>query len=143
MANFNAFDSWQRIPASQPVYTLPARFANISDGLSNTVLFGEGYDHCDGFPRIALYSWYYHNFGLDWYQKPNTFIFQLRPSVKSKPQCPTGLECCDNWRAQTPHSAMNVALADGSVRPVDRSISQTTWDNALLPTDGYVLGSDW
>ncbi|MDX1947220.1 MAG: DUF1559 domain-containing protein [Pirellulaceae bacterium] len=143
LGNYNVFDSGQRIPANQPLYTLPSRFSNISDGLSSTVLFAEGYAFCDGFPRIALYSWYYHNFGLDWYQKPNTYMFQSRPLTKTKLQCPTGLECCDNWRTQTPHVAMNVALADGSVRIVASGISQTTWDNALLPQDGQVLGGDW
>ena len=143
LGNYNAFDSGSRIPASSPVWTLPARFQNITDGLSNTVLFAEGYAYCDGFPRIALHSWYYHNFGLDWYQIPNTTMFQRRPLTKTKLQCPTGLECCDNWRTQTPHVAMNVALADGSVRVVAGEISQTTWDNALLPHDGQTLGGDW
>jgi prepilin-type N-terminal cleavage/methylation domain-containing protein len=143
LANYNAFDSGARIPASQPLWTLPARFPSITDGLSNTVLFGEGYAHCDGFVRIALYSWHYHNFGLDWHQNPNTLMFQLRPQANNAPQCPAGQECCDNWRAQTAHAAMNVALADGSVRSVHRGISQTTWDNALRPRDGNPLGSDW
>lgn len=143
LGNYNAFDSGARIPVSSPVYTLPARFNHISDGLSNTVVFAEGYAFCDGFPRIALYSWYYHNFGLDWYQTPNTTMFQTAPPAKTKVQCPAGRECCDNWRAQTAHTTMNVALADGSVRPVFREISQPTWDNVLRPQDGNLLGGDW
>jgi hypothetical protein len=70
-------------------------------------------------------------------------MFQFSPVAKTKVQCPTGRECCDNWRAQTPHIAMNVALADGSVRSVFREISQTTWGNVLLPYDGNQLASDW
>lgn len=143
LGNYNAFDSGTRVPASTPVWTLPSRSNHLTDGLSNTVLFAEGYAYCDGFPRIALHSWYYHNFGLDWYQIPNTTMFQSSPVAKTKAQCPAGRECCDNWRTQTPHTAMNVALADGSVRPVFREISQGTWDNVLRPADGNVLGSDW
>ena len=51
--------------------------------------------------RIALYSWFYHNFGLDWYQQPNTLMFQDQPLAQD----------CDNWRAQSPHrGGLNVAL---------------------------------
>ena len=106
----------------------------ISDGLSNTVLFGEGYQNCDTVGRIALYSWYYHNFGLDWYGQANQNMFQSAPPVA----------LCDNWRAQSGHvSGMNVCLADGSVRTVNGSVSQPTWASALLPRDGVPLGSDW
>ena len=106
----------------------------ITDGLSQTVLFGEGYADCDRIGRIALYSWYYHNFGLDWYQQPNTFMFQDRPAVS----------LCDNWRAQSGHTGgMNVCLADGSVRVVSAAISQATWTSALLPNDRIPLGADW
>ena len=70
-------------------------------------------------------------------------MFQTAPPAKTKLQCPPGRECCDNWRAQTPHLAMNAALADGSVRSVFREISQTTWDNALQPNDGNALSNDW
>lgn len=143
LANYNAFDSGIRIPTTSPLWTNPPNFNAITDGLSNTIAFAEGYGNCDGFVRIALYSWHYHNFGLDWFQNPNTLMFQTRPVLKNAAQCPAGTECCDNWRAQTPHSVMNVALADGSVRSVSRGINPTTWDNALLPRDGNTLGNDW
>jgi hypothetical protein len=38
---------------------------------------------------------------------------------------------------------MMVAMMDGSVRPVDPSISQQTWSYVLLPRDGQALGGDW
>jgi prepilin-type N-terminal cleavage/methylation domain-containing protein len=130
MANYNA---WAFNP-SWGVYAKPMRFASITDGLSSTVLFGEAYTNCDGIGRIALYSWFYQAFGLDWYQQPNTLMFQDQPLVQD----------CDNWRAQSNHrGGMNVGLGDGSVRPVWPAISQSTWTNALLPQDGQVLGSDW
>jgi prepilin-type N-terminal cleavage/methylation domain-containing protein/prepilin-type processing-associated H-X9-DG protein len=129
LANYNAWGT-----GLGGVYTPPVNLASITDGLSNTVLFGEGYADCDTIGRIALYSWYYHNFGLDWYQIANTKMFQDRPAGKD----------CDNWRAQSGHrGGMNVALADGSVRQVSAGVSQRTWTYALLPQDGLPLGPDW
>ena len=37
----------------------------------------------------------------------------------------------------------NAALADGSVRYIQRSISDRTLRNAITRDDGNVLGSDW
>jgi prepilin-type N-terminal cleavage/methylation domain-containing protein/prepilin-type processing-associated H-X9-DG protein len=129
LANFNAWGN----PA-WGLWSPPHNFAYIQDGLSNTVLFGEGYMNCDGIGRIALYSWFYHNFGLDWYNQANTLMFQDAPLVSA----------CDNWRAQSAHTGgMNVCLADGSVRSVNAGISQATWTTVLLPADGGTAGSDW
>ena len=130
LANFNA---WAVNP-TWGIWALPVTWQNFPDGTSATVLFSEGYADCDRIGRIALYSWFYHNFGLDWYQQPNTLMFQDRPLVKD----------CDNWRAQSGHRrGINVCLADGSVRVVSPAISQATWSAALLPNDGAVLGPDW
>jgi prepilin-type N-terminal cleavage/methylation domain-containing protein/prepilin-type processing-associated H-X9-DG protein len=130
LANYNAF-----APDGNPgVWALPVTMANLTDGTSNIVLFGEGYQNCDRIGRIALYSWFYHNFGLDWYQQANQLMFQDSPQPRD----------CDNWRAQSGHrGGMNVGLGDGSVRRVQAGISQATWAAALLPRDGAVLGSDW
>jgi prepilin-type N-terminal cleavage/methylation domain-containing protein len=129
LANYNAWGNGQN-----GLWTPPIRFAMITDGLSQTVLFGEGYSNCDTIGRIALYSWWYHNFGLDWYQQANTLMFQDRPLLSQ----------CDNWRAQSGHrGGMNVTMGDSSVRVVVPSISQSTWTSALLPRDNVPLGSDW
>jgi prepilin-type N-terminal cleavage/methylation domain-containing protein len=136
--NWNAWGS-----GSDSLYTTPQAFSNITDGLSNTVLFGEEYAQCDRLGRIALYSWFYQCFGLNWYGQGNTLMFQVRPLPRDYYNCPPGKECCDNWRAQTGHRVMNVGMADGSVRSVSGDVSQTTWDSALLPRDGSTLGPDW
>jgi prepilin-type N-terminal cleavage/methylation domain-containing protein len=132
LANWHAWGS-----GNDGLWTRPQPFAAIRDGTSNTILLAEAYSNCDKLGRIALYSWWYHNFGLNQYDIPNTLMFQVQPGLG---KCDT---CCDNWRAQTPHAAMNVAMVDGSVRTLSRELSQETWDRLLLPRDGLALGDDW
>jgi hypothetical protein len=36
-----------------------------------------------------------------------------------------------------------IGLMDGSIRTVSASLTQFTWDCAVVPDDGQVLGSDW
>jgi prepilin-type N-terminal cleavage/methylation domain-containing protein len=51
---------------------------------------------------------------------------------------------CNWYVLQGPHTAvMNAALADGSVRQVNTSVSIATWIMANHPTDGYAMRSDW
>ena len=122
---------------SDGIWTAAQKFAQITDGLSNTVLFGEGYSDCDTVGRVALDSAFNDNFGIDWYGQPNTNMFQVLPGLGT---CDT---CCDNWRAQTAHpGGMSIALGDGSVRSVAGSISQTMWTRALLPRDGEEVDLD-
>jgi len=55
---------------------------------------------------------------------------------------PTGT--CNPLTASSMHPAVViVGLGDGSVRGVNASISLKTWNYALLPADGQVLGTDW
>src|SRR5262249_51033544 len=152
----------------------------IKDGLSNTVLFAEGYAWCEGRGRTALLAWHnggggagfggVHNFGLTYNLSgwqisvngappvtitqangcPNpggspdlNFYFQIQPVPRSAASCPKGAECCDSLTVQTGHSALNVALADASVRSLTRGMSADTWRQALLPRDGEVMHADW
>jgi hypothetical protein len=158
LANWNAFAN--NNPQSGYL-SPPQKLATITDGLANTVMFGEGYSWCDGKGRLALNSWDYHSFGLTWplhdaivddgsgekrvdYPRgmPNTYMFQIRPRAKDTSDCGSG-DCCDNWRAQTGHDLLNVAMADGSVREFAHGTSQRVWDHALLPRDGPLPGWEW
>ncbi|HEX4610897.1 MAG TPA: DUF1559 domain-containing protein [Urbifossiella sp.] len=38
---------------------------------------------------------------------------------------------------------VNAAMMDGSVRSVNVTLSQTTWNRVLVPDDGQVLGNNW
>lgn len=51
---------------------------------------------------------------------------------------------CDPLTASSMHSgAVMVALADGSVRAVNPSVTLRTWNAVLSPNGGEVPGSDW
>ncbi|HEY1189127.1 MAG TPA: DUF1559 domain-containing protein [Gemmata sp.] len=51
---------------------------------------------------------------------------------------------CDPTTANSMHSGTVLAgLGDGSVRGINSSISLRTWNAALSPAGGEVLGSDW
>jgi len=132
VANFHALAG--RNAAKYGIWSGPEKLSAAADGTSNTILFAEAYADCDRLGRIALYSWWYHNFGIDWYQQPNTLMFQSRPMKKD----------CVNWQAQSLHNGgMQVAPLDGSVRTVRDSIRPATWSSAMLPNDGAILGDDW
>jgi len=139
-------------------YDAPPRpFASVTDGLSNSILFGEVYANCYDRGRIALYSWHYQGFGLTqavaqgafdrgsnptWDARkgvPNTFMFQVRPDPTPRKQCEN---CCCPFFAQTAHPALQVAMADGSVRAIAPGISQQAWNYLMQPADGHGTGSD-
>ena len=72
-----------------------------------------------------------------------TIPFQIQPLARPASTCPTGKECCNSLTVQSGHAVMNIAMMDGSVRTVSKSVSQETWRRAMLPNDGETLGPDW
>jgi prepilin-type N-terminal cleavage/methylation domain-containing protein len=143
----NYLANWYALTrGNKGAFSDPRRLIDLTDGPSNVVLFAEAYSVCNSTPRVALDSVTYHNFGITPTGKPSddpSFSptdytwFQVQPSVRPGPNV------CDFWRTQTPHTIMNVALADGSVRAVSGDISRGTWKYALKPDDGHTLGADW
>jgi prepilin-type N-terminal cleavage/methylation domain-containing protein len=133
----------------------PYRLETVPDGTSNTIGLLEASGCFPGFPSIDPTTGLPNSFMTWWYMAyPNT-IGPYWPDPDQLPGQPnyTGLYAVPQIGinqmqanpnlAQCYHSAMNVAMMDGSVRKVYASISQQTWTNALNPGDGQVLGSDW
>jgi hypothetical protein len=128
----------------------------FTDGTSNTLLFAEKYARCltssqapifgPGTERGCMWAWwdtgwvYYPRIG--WQTWWNTgagpaSLFQVRPTpfLGANSQC-------DGARAQTPHAAIQVCLADGSVRGLFPSMPGQTWWNLLTPQDGNPISLD-
>jgi len=106
--------------------------ASFLDGTSNTILFSERYQVCNGIPT----GWGYHgaNYSAPMFAYYSKSRFQMMPSA---PDCNPALP-------QTPHAAGILAgLADGSVRTVSDGCSAQTWWNACTPNGGEILGADW
>jgi prepilin-type N-terminal cleavage/methylation domain-containing protein len=60
------------------------------------------------------------------------------------PQVSPSVINCDPKRLQSfPGSGIQVLLMDGSVRTVNTTMDATTWVRALVPNDGFNLGSNW
>jgi prepilin-type N-terminal cleavage/methylation domain-containing protein len=145
--DFQSYAGYSRIPTS------------FSDGTSSTILFTEKYALCQspnynggppnyggatlwgypGFPYIAEFANSTCNA-----TSPNSSIgpqskFQVQPLPYDGPN-----SVCDPCLPQTGRSTdILVCLADGSVRTVSSSISNTTWWAACTPAKGDLLGQDW
>jgi prepilin-type N-terminal cleavage/methylation domain-containing protein len=114
------------------------------DGLSNTILWSEKVAVCtnsgNGGTRWAARgegSW------MPTVGDTESGVAHLTPNLK--PQ--TGIAspaACDWFQPSSSHTGnLQVALADGSVRLVSGNISVATFNIALTPSDGLVLGVDW
>jgi prepilin-type N-terminal cleavage/methylation domain-containing protein len=70
-------------------------------------------------------------------------MFQIKPIPKPASTCPKGAECCNVLTAQSGHQGLSVALADGSVRSLNKNVSPDTWLRLMLPRDGEPIDADW
>src|SRR5206468_431744 len=66
---------------------------------------------------------------------------RLRPNDRRPDVSCGGVSGVSSLRSY--QSVVLVALGDGSVRAVNDTISETTWEAAFTPAGGEVLGADW
>jgi prepilin-type N-terminal cleavage/methylation domain-containing protein len=129
-ANVFAFDpNMGQVPTASIARSFP-------DGTSNTVLFMERFAECQAAQRI----WGEDGAGYtqSWViNAPVVMTMQLPDFGKTQATCTPQLAQAIST------DAIGLALADGSARMETSAISQLTWQNALNPSDGNVLGSDW
>jgi prepilin-type N-terminal cleavage/methylation domain-containing protein len=141
--------------------------AAMPDGTSNTVMVAERLTYCD--VSVQLYysssgtdftgpawAWIYpdHGDGSMWaafgWRTANVSdsgtIEDLRTDFAdgSVPfQVSARASNCDIFITQSVHTAMQVAMGDGTVRSCAGNMSVATWTAACNPSDGVTLGSDW
>ena len=167
---FNALVAAQNDITTIPFKTNPqgkTRFADITDGLANTILHAEKYARCTNTTQPPQFqdggsAWAYGAGPFLWQPPPMApplkmfgagfcvpgFANQGAPNAigpRSKFQVqPTPFEGnCDPTRAATAHAGMQVGLVDGSVRALARSLSENTWAAAVTRTGDEVMGADW
>lgn len=139
------------------------KILSITDGTSNTIMYTTRMAVCEANPcpyrpsysgsfyNIAPYanasSWYEWMPVINyWKDGPSSTgyldgaatKFQVNPTWNG-----TAATCDFRLPTQTGSGGILVGLADGSVRTVNSNVSGLTWWNAMTPSGGEVLGSDW
>jgi hypothetical protein len=106
-------------------------FAQIPDGTSNTLMFAQRYQVCNGAPTAwgypSLYTW-----------APMFAYYN-----QSVPQRLSSASDCDATRPQAIAGVLLTAFCDGSSRNINLQVSAQTWANLCDPADGNVLGNDF
>jgi prepilin-type N-terminal cleavage/methylation domain-containing protein len=132
--------------------------ASITDGTSNTIAFAERRMICP-VSGGAVFYWGETGGGCNrtGYTTSNTIgsmpaIWSLNPSQGNTaaanavllPQFNPPVNACNACLTQSNHDGgMMVATFDGSIHMATQGISQPTWQNLVVPNDGFALGPDW
>jgi hypothetical protein len=119
--------------------------ATFRDGTSNTIVYATKYGHCGpkggswyaAAPNMVSAAFFGQNAAkVKAHPSDKTATFQLRPAAK---------DCCTSpLMAQSfTKAGLIIALCDGSTRTISPKLSAETWNAAVQPNDGQVLGKDW
>ncbi|MDB5386147.1 MAG: putative major pilin subunit [Planctomycetaceae bacterium] len=120
-----------------------AKMADVTDGLSNTIIIGETlpdcHDHYGG-------GWPCYN-GMNtahasMFVNPNDFTTCPNiPGGSNKPTCSTQSNWTYSWGFRSRHTGgCQMLLGDGTVRFISQNISNVTWRNLGSRQDGNALG---
>jgi prepilin-type N-terminal cleavage/methylation domain-containing protein len=113
----------------------------FTDGTSNTMLFGERVSYCSsggGADWNYTYGPYQYNYNYNGSISTSGLI-----GIKSGMTAKTCGPYFSTYLMTSRSGALQMCLADGSVRSVSPSISQTTFSRVIDPQDGQPLGNDF
>jgi prepilin-type N-terminal cleavage/methylation domain-containing protein/prepilin-type processing-associated H-X9-DG protein len=125
-------------------------FAQLTDGLSNIIMFAERYANCSTSGGYPIFTNLWADASSYW--RPVFCINSLdrTPSTVGYPSCamfqdsPNWSTNCDASRAQSWHSGgMNIAMADGSTHFLSASMNKQIWEKLCDPRDGSTVGGGW
>jgi prepilin-type N-terminal cleavage/methylation domain-containing protein/prepilin-type processing-associated H-X9-DG protein len=128
--------------------------SSFADGTSNTIVFAEKFRRCGSYgslwghgswnvPWMALFA-YGNRDGTAGYSSNANPAGSVGPGSKFQVQPIPWQTACDPSRAQTPHTgAINVCLADGSVRPLSGGLDPGVWWALCTPAGGEAVGGEW
>jgi hypothetical protein len=114
---------------SQKFARIPASFP---DGTSNTLMFAERYQMCNGAPTLWGYNELY-------YWAP---VFAYYSQAKFQVH-PTQEECNPALAQSMLREGIYVAMADGSVRMFASTMGPLTWALVIHPSDGKAFPADY
>ena len=123
----------------------------MTDGLANTIILAEMYGTCgstgdvstaDGSLWADANSIWRPAFNLGAGKGGgSTSLYPASPKFQTTPHYYNN---CNSATAQGIHpNLIVVACGDGAVRVLSSSMTDVTWQRAVDPRDGQVLGSDW
>ena len=125
--------------------------ASVPDGLSNTVFLAEKYGTCGNTGNVAnAYGSLWADANSVWRPGFNLGSYKGGGGIATYPPAPkfqTGPNYANNCIMEVPQGihtgGILVGLGDGSVRYLAAGMSDLTWQRAVDPRDGAVLGNDW
>ncbi len=121
--------------------------AGIPDGTSNTIFWVEALAFCGQYPiywTMTNVNWPNADWAMAAFDQSKTPPSAYFYPGTSGGQCSTLGYPFYKQQGVSGHPAVVMAgLGDGSVRPLTQGMSQPTYNLALIPNDGLVLGSDW
>jgi len=122
---------------NQPIY--PASF---SDGTSSTIAYAEGYSKVYSWGQVRNW-WDGSNYfqGAGAWGAPPTWYGNYNPPFQIKP-VPVG-NASPPYAQSFSNAGLQVSLWDGSARLVSASMSPGTFQAAVSPAYGDLLGPDW
>ncbi|HEY3787788.1 MAG TPA: DUF1559 domain-containing protein [Urbifossiella sp.] len=127
------------MPAGTPP-TQTRTMADLTDGLSNTVMVGEKQCNPTVFGTAGGDNEPWENSG--WDQDHVRFGYELPQSDDLHPDSTQATFWSDRFGGSHPGGVM-VVLTDGSVRFIKYSIDATSWLNLCLINDGQVITADY